>query len=86
LDDTIDNYQNDQTHGTGFKFYDATADALVGTVSWAVDVWHNDSSGFAQMRQNAMAKRYDWAVAAKEYEAVYRKIVEGRKSHQGAQG
>ena len=32
LDDTIENYQNDQTNGTGFKFYDATADALVGTV------------------------------------------------------
>jgi len=86
LDDTIDNYQNDQTNGTGFKFYDATADALVGTVGWAVDVWHNDPSGFAQMRQNAMAKRFDWSGAAKEYEAVYRKIVEGRMSHQGAQG
>jgi starch synthase len=83
LDDTIENYQNDQTNGTGFKFYDATSDALTGTVKWAVDVWHNDSSGFAQMRQNAMAKRYDWSVAAKEYEAVYNKIVEGRKSHQG---
>lgn len=83
LDDTIENYQNDQTNGTGFKFYDATADALIGTVEWAVDVWHNDSSGFAQMRQNAMAKRYDWSVAAKEYEAVYNKIVQGRKSHQG---
>lgn len=80
LDDTIENYQNDQTHGTGFKFYDATADALVGTVAWAVEVWHHDTQGFSQMRLNAMAKRYDWMVAAQEYESVYRIIIEGRKS------
>jgi starch synthase len=80
LDDTIENYHNDQTNGTGFKFYDATADALTGTVEWAVNVWHNDPHGFSKMRQNAMAQRYDWLVAAREYEAVYQKIVDGRKS------
>ena len=79
LDDTIENYQNDSLHGTGFKFMDATAEALVNTVGWAVYTWYNDRKGFMQMQQNAMAKRFDWIGAAKEYEALYYKIKEGRK-------
>ncbi|MFH0709335.1 MAG: glycogen/starch synthase [Pseudomonadota bacterium] len=79
LDDTIENYQNDSWHGTGFKFYDATADALVNTVGWAVHTWYNDPSGFRQMQCNAMKRRFDWDVAGREYEALYYTIKEGRK-------
>lgn len=79
LDDTIENYHNDGENGTGFKFYDATPDALINTVGWAVHTWYNDRDGFMQMRANAMAKRYDWEVAAREYEALYHRIVHGRK-------
>lgn len=79
LDDTIENYHNDGEHGTGFKFYDATPDALINTVGWAVHTWYNDRDGFVQMQRNAMAQRYDWNGAAREYEALYRRIVHGRK-------
>jgi starch synthase len=81
LDDTIENYANDSVHGTGFKFYDATPEALINTVGWAVYTWYNDSEGFKQMRANAMAQRFDWAVAASEYETLYRRIVAGRRGH-----
>lgn len=79
LDDTIENYHNDGKHGTGFKFYDATPDALINTVGWAVHTWYNDRDGFVQMQRNAMAQRYDWNGAAREYEALYQRIVHGRK-------
>ncbi len=79
LDDTIENYQNDAWHGTGFKFYDATEDALINTVGWAVHTWYNESSGFRQMQRNAMTRRFDWDVAGREYEALYYIIKEGRK-------
>jgi len=79
LDDTIENYHNDSLHGTGFKFYDRTVDALVNTVGWAVHTWYNDSKGFKQMQANAMSQRYDWLGAAREYEALYYRIKEGRK-------
>lgn len=79
LDDTIENYHNDQTHGTGFKFHDATADALINTVRWAVHTWYNDPEGIERMRHNAMHQRFDWDGAAREYEVVYRKIVQGRE-------
>lgn len=84
LDDTIENYHSESKSGTGFKFYDATPEALSGTVKWAVDVWYNDKDGFDQLRRNAMAKRFDWSEAAKGYDDLYRHIIGGRlsSSHQ----
>lgn len=79
LDDTIENYHNDSKHGTGFKFYDATSDALINTIGWAVHTYYNDKEGFAQMQHNAMEKRFDWYHAAKEYEALYYQIKRGRR-------
>jgi starch synthase len=79
LDDTIENYHNDSLHGTGFKFTDATEDALVNTVGWAVHTWFNDPSGFATLQRNAMQKRFDWKIAAQGYERLYYAIVAGRK-------
>lgn len=81
LDDTIENYQSGSGNGTGFKFYDATPEALIGTVKWAVDTWVNDKNGLNQLIANAMRKRYDWEIAAKGYDALYRRIVDGRLSH-----
>lgn len=84
LDDTIENYNSEQKSGTGFKFYDATPEALSGTVKWAVDTWYHDRAGFDQLRHNGMKKRFDWSEAAKGYEDLYRHIIGGRlsSSHQ----
>lgn len=79
LDDTIENYHNDGVHGNGFKFYDATSEALVNTVGWAIHTWYNDRIGFEKLQRNAMQKRFDWEHAALEYERLYHRIVAGRK-------
>ncbi|MDD2829488.1 MAG: glycogen/starch synthase [Sulfuricurvum sp.] len=79
LDDTIENYHNDGEHGNGFKFHDATPEALINTVGWAVYTWYNDHDGFKKMQHNAMSQRYDWEGAAHEYESLYRRIIHGRK-------
>jgi starch synthase len=80
LDDTIENYDNIHRSGTGFKFYDATSEALSGTVKWAVDVYTHDKEGFKQLQVNAMQKRFDWSEAAKGYEELYAHIIAGRKN------
>lgn len=80
LEDTIENFDPAERSGTGFKFYDATPEALIGTATWAIDTWNHDKEGFDQLRRNAMHKRYDWDVAAKGYDALYRRIIEGRLS------
>jgi len=81
LDDTIENYDATTQTGTGFKFYDATATALLHTVQWAVDTYYNDKKGFLALIQNAMSKRYEWSKAAKGYEEIYRHIITGRRNN-----
>lgn len=80
LDDTIENYNSENKSGTGFKFYDATPEALLGTVKWAVDTWYTDKSGFEILRDNGMQKRFDWDEAARGYEDLYCHIINGRLS------
>ncbi len=78
LDDTIVNYGNDGQSGTGFKFYDATPEALTGTVKWAVDVWYESPEAYRKLQRNAMQQRFDWDVAAEGYRDLYCRIVGGR--------
>jgi len=80
LDDTIENYDAETGAGTGFKFNDATPEALQSTVQWAVDTWYHDRNGFDQLRHNGMKKRFDWDVAAKGYEELYYRIIDGRRN------
>ncbi len=79
LDDTIENYDAAQKSGTGFKFYEASQKALIGTLRWAVDTYTNDKEGFAKLIQNAMSKRFSWKESALEYQTLYERIIEGRK-------
>jgi starch synthase len=79
LDDTIENYNAKDKSGTGFKFYDATSQALTATVKWAVHTWYEEREDFERLRDNAMRQRFDWKVAAKEYVSLYRSIIRGRR-------
>ncbi|WP_353662698.1 glycogen synthase GlgA [Hydrogenimonas sp. SS33] len=71
LDDTIQNFDPAARTGNGFKFYDATRDALYHTVKWAVDTWRYDRDAYELMQRNAMQARYDWESSARQYEDVY---------------
>ncbi len=71
LEDTIDNFDPYGGFGNGFKFYDATPQALFDTVAWAVDVYRNDPKGFGMLIENAMKARFGWEDAAKAYETLY---------------
>jgi starch synthase len=71
LDDTVDNYDPETGAGTGFKFWDLNADALVGTVKWAIDTYRGKPEHFRGMQARAMKKHFGWEVAAREYAKVY---------------
>lgn len=79
LDDTIENYEAKDKSGTGFKFYNATSQALTATVKWAVHTWYENREDFERLRENAMKQRFDWKVAAEEYVSLYRSIIRGRR-------
>ncbi len=78
LDDTIENFDEEKVSGNGFKFYDATQDALYHTVMWAVGIYNNNQEAFKSVQENAMKMRFDWRSAAKSYEDVYRYALEKR--------
>lgn len=80
LDDTIENFDEVSGRGNGFKFYSPTHDALYNTVSWAVDVYHNNLNGFKEMQKRAMNMHFSWDDAALEYEKVYLYAIEKKNS------
>ncbi|RLA73194.1 MAG: glycogen synthase GlgA [Epsilonproteobacteria bacterium] len=71
LDDTIENYQPYTGKGDGFKFHEASADALYATVKWAVHTYNDDKEGMQDLIKNAMQKQFSWEVAAQKYEEMY---------------
>lgn len=76
LVDTVTNCDPATGSGTGFVFWDLTADALVGTVAWAVDLFRSRPDLIAQMRLGAMRKASGWATAAGAYESVYARSID----------
>ena len=79
LDDTIENYNPSTKEGNGFKFWDATRDALYNTVKWAVDTFKFDKEGTKKMINYAMRQRFSWEKSAKEYERVYLRALEFKR-------
>lgn len=71
LDDTIENYDAEHNSGNGFKFYEASSEALFNTIQWALDVYTNHKEAFEQIQNRAMKAHFSWDDAAKNYEAVY---------------
>ncbi|EQB34836.1 hypothetical protein M947_10220 [Sulfurimonas hongkongensis] len=75
LDDTIHNYDEFHESGNGFKFYEASNDALYHTIKWALDVYYNSSDSFLAMQKRAMREYFGWDSAALEYVDIYKNIL-----------
>jgi starch synthase len=72
LDDTIVNFDKNHKHSTGFKFYEASHEALYHTVVWAVNIYYNDKKDFKKIQKTAMEKHFSWEESAKAYIDVYK--------------
>jgi len=75
LDDTIHNYDEFHESGNGFKFYEASNDALYHSIKWAVDVYYNSKDSFVSMQKRAMSEHFGWDSAALEYVDIYKNIL-----------
>jgi len=71
LDDTVENYNEEEGTGTGFKFWDISQRALFYTLGWAVSTWYDRPHHYTAMQQQGMAKDFTWESSAREYEHVY---------------
>ena len=72
LDDTIENFHENNPRSNGFKFDDASQDALYHTTKWAIDTFYEKPEAFAKMQEYAMRMHFGWDTAAASYEEVYR--------------
>ena len=71
LADTVLPYAKDASTGTGFLFGPPTAQALRDALWYAIDVFRNDSDGYAGLQQRGMAADFSWAAAVPGYLATY---------------
>jgi starch synthase len=77
LDDTVRDF--DGREGTGFKFRDYTAEALLGAVARALEVF-KDRPTWQRIQQAGMRLDHSWDASARAYVKVYRGMLEGRPS------
>lgn len=79
LDDTVDQYDEATGEGTGFKFWDATEDALYYTVGWAISTYYDRPLHIKKMVATAMKRDFSWKRQAHEYEATYHQAIANKK-------
>ncbi len=71
LDDTIEAFDPETGHGTGFKFQRYEEDALMGSLGQALAVFRNDPVSWRRIQTNGMAKDFSWRASAVEYARLY---------------
>lgn len=75
LYDTVENYHKGTQTGTGFLFNDPTADALKGTIGWALHTWFNEKEDLKGMQIRGMQNDFSWERSTREYIKVYEKAL-----------
>lgn len=73
LDDTIQEFNPGSLEGNGFKFEDASAEALLTSLRRGLDTFSRKDLWSVLIR-NAMAADFSWTRSAGEYLALYRMI------------
>jgi starch synthase len=79
LADTIQDALKNGDAANGFTFQDYTAPALAGTVAKAVTVF-GDKRRWKKLVASGMAQDWSWSRSAREYEALYQRVVEKRRA------
>jgi starch synthase len=76
LDDTVEQYQESNGGGTGFKFWEISSHALYYTIGWAVSTYYDRPEHFRRMQQRGMGKVFSWEKSAKAYLEIYHKALQ----------
>jgi starch synthase len=82
LDDTIVPFDSKSGEGNGFKFTEATAEALLAAVREALACYRNRPI-WHRVIQNAMGADVSWSRSAREYVQVYRRAIAKRRGDRG---
>ena len=76
LDSVVDCTPQTLANGTatGFMFFAPTAEALVGAIERCGTAFR-DATVWRALQRNGMARDFGWSAAAREYEAVYTRLI-----------
>jgi len=80
LADTVEQYDELEGKGTGFRFTAASSRAIYYTVGWAVSTYYDRPHHIQRMQQRGMQANFCWHQAAEEYENLYESALDRRKS------
>lgn len=81
LDDTIENFNEVDNSGDGFKFYNLDENSLFNTIGWALHTYYNNKKAMKKLIQNAMNKEFSWEKSAKEYIKLYKLAIERKRGY-----
>ena len=77
LDDTVTHFENGVIDGTGFKFAEYSAEAMVDALRQAFAVYQ-DRERWRMLMRNGMKRDYSWPASAREYDRIYGEMLEKR--------
>jgi len=84
LADTVINYDDaDADAGTGFIFHWQQAQAVEGTLHWALDVYEGRPDAWRRMQRRGMQTDFSWRKSAGEYVEMYQQARAKAVSHAG---
>ncbi len=72
LVDTVEQYEEGRHKGTGFRFEEASQNALYYTIGWAVSTYYDRPEEFQQLIMNGMKQDFSWKHSADAYIELYR--------------
>ncbi len=81
LDDTVVNYNENTTKGTGFKFYDASPGALYHALERALRTYYDRPEHMHQLIAQAMAEDFSWEKSAGDYLKAYERAIKNKKRY-----
>ena len=76
LADTVENYDDGSgDRGVGFVFQWEQPDALLGTLHWAINTYHQRRDAWLRMQERALRTDFSWDKSATEYIDLYAEAV-----------
>lgn len=80
LADTVEQYNENNGQGTGFKYDDNTPQAIANTVGWAISTYYDRKDHLNQMIQQAMRQDFSWMQSAHQYVDIYHQILDWKRN------
>ena len=83
LDDTVQQYDERNGTGTGFKFWEPTVKALYYSVGWAISTYYDRKDHMLHMIQQAMVQDFSWELSAQQYMKLYQGAIANKRAFVG---